>query len=181
MLIGPPAVLMGATIPILTQALSRSLDDATRFHAFVYGLNTVGAFAGALGAGFFVIPRLGLDGSLIAMGFINLVAGAAYAGLDMLGRQPVVAKARGAVAQEVRDTRAYLFAALLIGFAMMTLETTLIRLAGLSFGSSQFTFSMVVAAMLLLWPDANVANSPRFGPRVCIVSTTLLPLSHVSK
>ena len=50
LLIGPPAILMGSTIPVLTQALSRSIDDATRFHAFVYGLNTVGAFAGALAA-----------------------------------------------------------------------------------------------------------------------------------
>ena len=47
LLIGPPTVLMGSTIPVLTQALSRSIEDATRFHAFVYGLNTVGAFVGA--------------------------------------------------------------------------------------------------------------------------------------
>ena len=39
--------------------------------------------------------------------------------------------------------------ALLTGFAMMTLQTVLIRLGGLSFGSSQFTFSMVVAVFVL--------------------------------
>ena len=51
---------MGGTIPILTQALARSLEDATRFHAFVYAFNTAGAFVGALAAGFYLIPRLGL-------------------------------------------------------------------------------------------------------------------------
>ena len=49
-LIGPPAVLMGGTIPILTQALARSLEDATRLHALVYATNTAGAFVGALAA-----------------------------------------------------------------------------------------------------------------------------------
>ena len=44
----PPTVLMGGTIPMLTQALARGLVDATRVHAFVYGFNTAGAFAGAL-------------------------------------------------------------------------------------------------------------------------------------
>lgn len=41
-LILPLAMLMGGTIPILTLALARSIDDATRFHAFVYAFNTVG-------------------------------------------------------------------------------------------------------------------------------------------
>jgi hypothetical protein len=40
LLIGPPTALMGATIPMLTQALSRSLADASRLHALVYSLNT---------------------------------------------------------------------------------------------------------------------------------------------
>ena len=151
LLIGPPAVLMGSTIPVLTQALSRSIDDATRFHAFVYGLNTVGAFAGALAAGFYLIPRFGLDATLLVMGAINLVAGALYAALDLATHERGLRAAEGETETglEVTGATSYLFAALLIGFSMMTLETTLIRLAGLSFGSSQFTFSMVVAAFVL--------------------------------
>src|SRR5262245_49126622 len=66
LLIGVPTVLMGGTIPILTQALSRDLKDATRFHAFVYAFNTVGAFAGALAAGFVLIPWFGLQPTLLA-------------------------------------------------------------------------------------------------------------------
>src|SRR5262249_15590188 len=44
---------------------------------------------------------------------------------------------------------AYLAVALLTGFAMITLQTVCIRLGGLCFGASQFTFSMVVAAFVL--------------------------------
>ncbi|MEE8476634.1 MAG: spermidine synthase, partial [Myxococcota bacterium] len=82
LLIGPPAVLMGATIPLLTQALARSLADATRFHAFVYACNTVGAFAGALAAGFWLIPSLGLVGVLRVAAVLNLGAGAIFVLLD---------------------------------------------------------------------------------------------------
>ena len=78
LLIGPPAVLMGGTIPLLTQALARSLADATRFHAFVYAFNTAGAFAGALAAGFWLVPSLGLVGVLRAMAALNLSAGTLF-------------------------------------------------------------------------------------------------------
>ena len=85
LLIGPPTVLMGATIPMLTQGMTRSLDHATRWHARVYGFNTIGAFAGALAAGFWLIPSLGLVGALRAMAAVNLAAGASFALLSRRG------------------------------------------------------------------------------------------------
>ena len=82
-LIGPPSVLMGGTIPILTQALARDLNDATRFHALVYALNTLGAFVGALAAGFWLIPTLGLIGVLHTVGWLNLLAGISFVALGL--------------------------------------------------------------------------------------------------
>src|SRR5262245_51502316 len=79
LLIGPPTVLMGGTIPLLTQALARSLADATRFHALVYGLNAGGAFVGALAAAFLLVPAFGISGTLRAMGALNLLVGATFA------------------------------------------------------------------------------------------------------
>ena len=87
LLVLPPAILMGGTIPILTQALARSLEDATRFHALVYAFNTAGAFAGALAAGYWLVPSLGLVGVLHWMGGINLLAGASFLLLGLLRPQ----------------------------------------------------------------------------------------------
>ena len=42
--------ITAVTQPALTQALSRSIADATRLHAWVYAFNTAGAFFGALAA-----------------------------------------------------------------------------------------------------------------------------------
>ncbi len=147
-LIGPPTVLMGATIPILTQALAHDLEDATRFHAYVYGFNTIGAFVGALAAGFVLIPMLGLFKVMVAMGVVNLAAGAVFL---WLGRDR-----RAGVLPEVKDEMlppavftTYAAVALLTGFAMMTVQTAVIRVGGLSFGSSEHTFAMVVAVFVL--------------------------------
>lgn len=153
MLIGPPSVMMGGTIPILTQALSRTAEESTRFHALVYAVNTAGAFVGALAAGFFLIPALGLVVTMRAMGIINLVAGTIF-GLMGLRRRPEgdsqPTPLRGAEPKpRIEALRTYAVVALLVGFAMMAVQTVLIRFGGLTLGASQFTFSMVVAVFVL--------------------------------
>ena len=148
LLILPPTVLMGATIPLLTEALARSVEDATRFHAFIYAFNTVGAFIGALAAGFVLVPLWGLERVVLTMGFVNLAAGAAFAGLG-LWRRASATPAPGDLAHRGPALGAYAAVALLVGFAAMALQTVLIRIGGLSLGSSEFTFSMVVAVFVL--------------------------------
>jgi spermidine synthase len=149
LLIGPPTVLMGGTIPILTLALAPDLERATRVHAWVYGLNTLGAFAGALAGGFFLIPALGLDGVMTAMGCVNLFAGAAFAGLEHRQRGIAPELVSADAVGSVPSAAAFSIVALLAGFAAMTLQTTFIRLGGLTLGASQFTFAMVVAVFVL--------------------------------
>jgi len=159
LLIGPPTVLMGGTIPILTLALAGDLERATRIHAWVYGFNTLGAFAGALAAGFFLVPALGLDGVMWTMGCLNLVAAAVFAQLDR-GAPDLAAESAGeAAAEPVTHFAAWAGVALLAGFALMTLQTTLNRMGALALGASQFTFSMVVAVFVLSIAVGSLAVS----------------------
>ena len=180
LLLLPPTILMGATIPVLTQALARSLDDATRFHAFVYAFNTVGAFAGALAAGFVLIPALGLVGVMRAMAGINLAAGAAFLALGWRARD--VVRLHGAAADDGAGAPpafvAYATVACLVGFAMMTVQTILIRLGGLSFGSSEYTFAMVVAVFVLCIALGSflVSALPRISPTLLLVTLWILVL-----
>lgn len=179
LLIGPPAVLMGGTIPLLTQALARDIEDATRFHALVYGFNTAGAFAGALAAGFFVLPALGLAGSVVAMGLVNLGAGLIFVVLGLRaaeGGAPVAA-AGSTTTKEIPALGARAYAgfavtALLAGFAMMALQTTLNRVGGLAMGASHFTFAMVVATFVLCIALGSLAVSllPRIHPALVALS-----------
>jgi spermidine synthase len=69
---------------------------------------------------------------------------------------------------------AYASVALLAGFAMMSLQTTLNRVAGLALGSSLFTFAMVVAVFVLCIALGSLAVSvlPRL-PRRLLLTTQL--------
>ena len=151
LLIGPPAVLMGGTIPILTLGLAGSRERATRIHALIYGCNTVGAFLGALVGAFILIPHLGLDGVLYAMGSLNVIAGFIFLLLDRYGRRvtPDLEHGPPATTSSIERFRVYAAIAFLAGFAMMALQTTLNRIGSLAFGSSHFTFAIIVAVFVL--------------------------------
>jgi predicted membrane-bound spermidine synthase len=159
LLIGPPAVLMGGTIPILSLALAGDLEHATRVHAWIYGANTLGAFAGALAGGFFLVPLLGLDGVVWTMGVLNLFAAASFFLLERRAARIAPDLTQPAKAEPVPRFVAWAAVALLAGFAMMALQTTLNRLGALAFGSSQFTFAMVVAVFVLCIAIGSLAVS----------------------
>ena len=143
LLVLPPTVLMGGTIPLLTQGLARDLADATRFHALVYAANTAGACGGALAAGFVLLPAFGLTAVMLAMGLVNVAVGASFVVLG--GRAAAPAPAAADAGPAPRGLALGAAIALLVGFAMMAIQTVLNRLAALSFGSSPYTFTLVVA------------------------------------
>ncbi|MCH7644240.1 MAG: fused MFS/spermidine synthase [Myxococcales bacterium] len=174
LLIGPPAVLMGGTIPILTLGLAGSRERATRVHALIYGCNTLGAFIGALASAFILIPRLGLDGVLYAMGSLNIIAGFIFLLIDRFGERvaPDLEHGPPVTTGSIERFRVYAAVALLAGFAMMALQTTFNRIGALAFGSSHFTFAIVVAVFVLCIALGSFAVSQfRNIPRIAIAIT----------
>jgi spermidine synthase len=174
LLVLPPTILMGGTIPLLTQGLSRNLEDATRFHSAVYGFNTAGAFVGALAGAFVLIPTLGIEATIRLMGVVNLAAGLCFVLLRRHDQSDsgLVAKSPKAVAQRIKGLPAYALIALLAGFAMMSLQTVLNRIGALALGSSPFTFGMVVAIFVLCIALGSfaVAALPRIHPSWLAIS-----------
>lgn len=75
----PPAVCIGATFPLAVRILTPDERLAARCTARVYAWNTVGAIAGALAAGFFLIPGLGFEGTLHVAVCTNLLLALAAA------------------------------------------------------------------------------------------------------
>ena len=178
LLIGPPAVLMGGTIPVLTLALAGDVEHSTRVHAQIYGANTVGAFLGALAGGFFLVPGLGLDGSVYAMGCVNLVSAAIFARLDRAAASVAPDLSEPAAEAPVPRFAGWAAVALLAGFAMMALQTSLNRIGALAFGASQFTFASVVAVFVLCIALGSLAVSalPRIPRGLVVVSQWALLL-----
>lgn len=158
-LIGVPTILMGGTLPLLTQGLSTDLRDASPFHARVYAINTGGAFLGCLLAGFYFLPEWGLAGTMRVMAPINLLAGGVLIAfaffLSNVARSVDAADVATGVLEEegTVDFAAAKWAAFFAGFYSITLQTVFIRIAALSMGSSEYAFSMVVAVYvcMLAW------------------------------
>lgn len=85
----PLAVALGCAFPFAIRTGTGHDTSLGADLGLIYALNTIGAIAGALAAGFVIIPALGLHGSLRALG-----AGAALAAVALLvpGRTRGVAR-----------------------------------------------------------------------------------------
>ncbi len=175
LLIVPPTLCMGGTVPILTRALSRTLEGSTAVHARVYATNTAGAFLGALAAGFLLVPGLGLPGTVRLAALLNLAAAFYFlwrarraagphtapghddretvpSDADREDGSPVQ-RQQGAAAEFATapgpGRRAVLAIAFLSGIYVMTLESLFVRVTNLSLGSSSYSFTLIVAAFIL--------------------------------
>jgi spermidine synthase len=70
-----PTILMGATFPILSRIVIRQLERVGRELGKLYAVNTLGAIAGTIAAGFFLIRFFGLQGTIWTAAVGNLLVG----------------------------------------------------------------------------------------------------------
>ncbi len=141
-----PTTAMGATLPLLTEALSRSNP---RFGATVgklYGWNTLGAMLGAIGTEAVLVRFFGIaSAGLIAL-LLNLTAGALA-----LRLAAVPATAPTATTPSPSFTaRAYryLLVALLSGAVMLALEVVWFRFLLLTYTGTGLTFALMLTIVL---------------------------------
>src|SRR5688572_23720458 len=71
-----PAACMGATFPIASRWMVRGASTAAQDAGVLYAANTLGAAAGAVLAGFSLIPALGLSGTTYVGMTLNVIAAA---------------------------------------------------------------------------------------------------------
>ncbi len=69
----PTATLMGLTLPLLIEALTREHGELSRKSGMLYGLNALGAAVGATLCGFVLLPGLGTFRTILVGVAVNLV------------------------------------------------------------------------------------------------------------
>ena len=76
-----PTFFMGMTLPLLSRALSDSVDGAARMIGALYGLNTLGSAVGAFITGWVLFRMMGFENSLYVGAILNFLCavGALYA------------------------------------------------------------------------------------------------------
>jgi spermidine synthase len=153
-----PTTLMGGTLPILSQALVGE-DGIGRTVGILYGVNTFGAVAGVIVAGYALLPALGNRATLAVAVVANLAVGAAAltyswrlrrAARD--GPRPAArAPARPRAAPEPLDSAARLTLVALgvSGAVSMIYEVAWTRALVLVIGASTYAFTAMLVSFLL--------------------------------
>ena len=145
-----PAAAMGATLPVLTGALTRTESTFGRVLGRLYGWNTLGAVAGVVLAEVVLVARVGVTGSAWTAALLNLSA-AAFA-LSMSSRLTIMdlrpASAVAPPGAASRPTR-LLASAFLAGAALLALEVIWFRFLSMYVLTTTLAVSLMLAAVLV--------------------------------
>ncbi|MFC1532525.1 fused MFS/spermidine synthase [Thermodesulfobacteriota bacterium] len=159
-----PVTCMGATLPVLSRFFITTISRVGTQVGRIYGLNTIGAAAGSILCGFWLINFIGVWGSLIFAIVLNGIIGivcimVSYA----LPRRSAVPEILTEAATRSREYNAaeadipedagkYRIYALTIftvtGFCAMAYEVVWSRLLGLIVGPTTYSFTIVLVTFI---------------------------------
>jgi spermidine synthase len=186
-LLAVPAAAMGATFPIaaswfadLTATVRRdSIARSSADAGILYAANTAGAAAGAIAAGFWLIPAAGLRGTTWIGAGLNAAAALGALWLARRERSGIAEPAQAAVrinstaqpraqrrrqaARPMTDARPSLAraAAALSGFSALVYEVIFTRLLALVIGPTTYAFATMAAAFI-----SGIALGSALGARL---------------
>jgi spermidine synthase len=168
----PPSILMGGSLPLLTRPWARDPGRLGGAIAGLYALHTLGAAIGCAVAGFVLIPAIGLRLSLVVAAGSNL----ATAALLLAARVPASAPSDDAGREGLAPAGVRARVALLLfatGFVALGAEVLWTRFLALVVRSTTHTATLTLLAVLLgiaigsaivsRLPDRRVASATLFG------------------
>jgi spermidine synthase len=163
-----PTFLMGASLPLLARALTRHIDAAATTIGTLYGVNTLGAATGAMFATWWLLPRIGLEGSLGVGATMNAVCAlailpfafltvAAAPAASLSGSMPAATETLPATQGEL-TFRTWVWIYAFSGFLALSLEIVWFRTLGVMMKSTAFTFGTLLAIYLAGLGSGSIAG-----------------------
>lgn len=153
-----PTVLMGGTLPVLCRYVARRLDAFGWQTGWLYAVNTLGAGAGCALAGFVLIERLGIRGTMYLAVVLNVVIAAAAwwlasrCGANIAAGKEAPdadgARAPAAAPYARRDRVLALIAVAASGFAGLAYEVLWTRVLVFFLGNTVHAFSIMLITIL---------------------------------
>jgi spermidine synthase len=148
-----PTFLMGGTLPVLVRGLIRHSAELGVRIGRLYWVNTAGAVAGTLAAGFLLLPALGLKRTVGVAVVLNVLAGLAALVLDrrlgLVERQTAAANVRTKLFWTASGWPWLLLTSFaVVGATAMAYEIAWTRLLSTMLGSSIYTFTLTLAVFL---------------------------------
>jgi len=147
-----PTFFMGASLPLLSRALASRIERASSVIGVLYGVNTLGAAAGALLSTWVLLPRLGLEGSLYVGVVLNVACALVLLpSVVLLSREGEVAA--DVPAAESTGDATFPFGAWALIFACsgllaLSLEIVWFRVLAVTMKGTAFTFGTMLGVYL---------------------------------
>lgn len=156
--LAPPTVVMGGTLPAAARAVEHASDTGRQRVAVLYGVNTFGAVLGALAANFLLLEVFGTQMTLWLACLVNALVGMVA---RAFARSPETEEGEGERAREAEPadvaeaaTSSSQFgwfpplAAAVSGSTFMLMELVWYRMLGPILGGSSYTFGLILAVAL---------------------------------
>jgi len=149
----PPTTLMGGTFPVLTRYWVRAREKVGQGAGLLYFINTTGAIAGTLLAGFYLVETFGVLGTTRIAVVINLSAAAI---IWLVARRRATARDTSAMTEEVdapdlsaTTIRLALIAVAVSGFTSLGYEVLWSRALLRFLYNSTYAFTTMLATFLM--------------------------------
>lgn len=155
-----PTTLLGGTLPVLAAFMVRSRRAVGRGVAYLYALNTFGAVAGCLAAGFWLLGRFGVSTTMGGAIVVNVLLGVAcfmlqgpatrYLDEIVDGEEgsPVQPLSGGGLAEKRFRIRLVVWGIGVSGFCALGYEVLWTRVLGIVVGTNVYGFTLMLVAFL---------------------------------
>jgi spermidine synthase len=151
LLILPQSVLLGMTFPLISGGLIRRWPDRPgETLATLYFTNSLGAAIGVLVSGFILIRAVGLPGTVLTAGLVNVALALVVWFIVRRQTEPAPTRESAPAASSPPDTLArwFVIAAFLTGAASFMYELGWIRMLSLVLSSSTHSFELMLSAFI---------------------------------
>jgi spermidine synthase len=189
-LILPQSVLLGMTFPLLSAGILRRYPDQPGGSlAMLYFTNSIGAAIGVLISGFWLINAVGLPGTILTAGLLNVALALVVWALVKVdaGSGPVVRAVSSATLDDsLQVSTLFFFAAGVTGAASFIYEIGWIRMLSLVLGATTHSFELMLSAFITglafggLWMKRRIdriANPIRFAGWIQVLMGVLAALT----
>ena len=151
LIIIPQSVLLGMTFPLMSTGIIRKYPDSKGGSiAMLYFTNSIGAALGVLASGFWLIEAVGLPGTIMTAGLINIALALGVWVLFKCDPQPYSEPLTEQPnnRQDAPPIMLFITAAFITGAASFIYEIGWIRMLSLVLGSSTHAFELMLSAFI---------------------------------
>jgi predicted membrane-bound spermidine synthase len=150
----PQSILLGMTFPLMSGAIVRRYPQRSgETLAMLYFTNSLGAAIGVLVSGFYLIGAVGLPGTIMTAGLLNVALALTVWTIvkyqPATVRPPATESPAGESTQLPLLVRWILVGAAITGVAAFLYEIAWIRMLSLVLGSSTHSFELMLSAFIL--------------------------------